>query len=151
MLNPTVRRSAGSVMLSGAFLLGHGFGPLLPSEERVIANQYKVMFWVITLSYDETFPPWWEKSLPQCQCPHPQGTGDHWMLWWVWKWCESYAAACFAVTRSQPAFFKVIGKPTVKNRFTTRKNTSEAVEILIFPLNIWIIGRMHFFLSWKFM
>ncbi len=53
------------------------------------------------LSYDETFLSWWEWSLPGWQCPHPQGTRAHWMVWWVWKWCESYAMA-FAVTRSQP-------------------------------------------------
>ncbi len=45
------------------------------------------------LSCDETFLSWWEWSLPGWQCPHPQGTRAHWMLWWGWKWCESYAMA----------------------------------------------------------
>ncbi len=41
-LTPTVRGSSGSVMLWGAFCR-HGLGPLVPSEGRVTANQYKVV------------------------------------------------------------------------------------------------------------
>lgn len=31
---------------------------------------------------------------------HPQVSSGLWMVWWVWKWCESYAKA-FTVTNSQ--------------------------------------------------
>lgn len=35
--------------------------------------------------------------------PHPESTMGHWMGWWVWKLCESYAVA-FPVTGSQPSY-----------------------------------------------
>lgn len=44
------------------------------------------------LSYDKPF-------LSGRQWPHPQDTGDHWMLSFVWKGCES-CTLDFAVTRS---------------------------------------------------
>lgn len=82
---------------------GYGSGPLVPLEGRLTANQYKV-----ALS-DHLYPV--VKHL------YPAGNGllsDHhvpfrgldWIVWWVWKWSESYTIAV-AVTWSQPSWTPV--------------------------------------------
>ncbi len=94
-VTPTVRPSGGSVMLWGAFCW-QGLCPRVPLEGRLTANQYKA---VLT---DHLYPVM-KHFYPDGSGLSPQGRRDHWMVWWVWKRCESYAVA-FTVTRSQPGW-----------------------------------------------
>lgn len=47
-------------------------------------------------SYNKILLPWWEWS--RWQCPRHRSARSHCMVWWVWRWCKSYAMA-FTVTR----------------------------------------------------
>ncbi len=80
------------------------FGSTCPLDRRATSNQCRVVLGDYLYLVMKHFYPdqdRWEWSLPGWQCLHPQGTRGHWMVWWVWKWCESYAMA-FTVTKSQP-------------------------------------------------
>lgn len=74
-------------------------------------NQYKVIlpcmeWW--SLSYDEPFCPGWAWPLPGWQWISCQVTRAHWMVWWVWKLCKSYAM-------------------TICSQISTQLNTSECL------------------------
>lgn len=104
------------VMLWGAFYL-HGLGPLVSLEQRFSIpvlggpcpacfrtskkHQYKVVLTDPLDTYDKTLLSWWEWSLPGWQFTYPLVTRGHWMVWWLWRFCKSYA---FAVIRHQPSW-----------------------------------------------
>lgn len=55
------------------------------------------------LSCDGILIPWYKWPLPGRQYPQTLCAMGHWMIWWEWKWCESYATAS-TVTRFQSSW-----------------------------------------------
>ena len=97
----TVRASAGSVMLWGDMLLawsGYNFPLTGLGHCQSIPSCSELSPFLC----DETFLSWWKCSL--WQCLHPQSTRGHWMVWWEWELCESYAVA---FTATQGVQFKM--------------------------------------------
>lgn len=72
----TVRESGGSIMLwGGGAFCWRGLGPLVSTEGSNL-------FWVITCNISI-----YRRGLPSI-C---SAQGGHWLVWWVWQSCESYA------------------------------------------------------------
>jgi len=98
----TVRGSGGSAILWGTFCW-YGLSPFVPFEGS-------------DHLYPMTFLSWWRgEGVPM----HWAQMGCQWMVWWIWKWCESYAVA-FAVReildqeRSPPTFWRMVFIPPVE-------------------------------------
>lgn len=78
----------------------HGLSPLVHLEGRVTANRYKILLNDHLYPKMKHFYPDANGLFRDDSDPHPHGPSAQ-MVWWGWKWCNSYA---FPFTTFQPSW-----------------------------------------------